>query len=827
MKAYYSLAWKELMAQKITTILILIAVVLSTMMTTVIGQSLGILKAMQQQQATALNGNRYVTFHQLTQKQKENLSADKRLSFKGSSIALGTSEIPNTKLSIWLREYEDGALAAYESITRLESGQLPQRANEIALPQDALKLLGVSDKLEEPITLPIHISLIRDDQAPFEYSATFILTGVLKSNYVGYVSGGVNGIVGQGTSALLLPAKYQLYSVDTRMSSKSNFQQTVNDLATRYAIPDYCIQYNDVLLTTLGMNYDDKGELSEFSSGFPFMAAAGILVGTLVVLAAGLVIYNILKISVTKRIRDYGTLRAIGAESSQLYALVSLQITVLCGIGIPIGILIGMLGAKGITIAATGLLSPEIFMASSQEELTALIAENSSGELIPLLISAAITLVFAFIAAIPAAKYAARVSPTTAMQGMKIHVNRKNRKIRRIRHFEAFYAKINLRRNTGRTAITILSLFMSITVFIALQSFTSLLDTSIKVQQMHLGDYSITNETVGFPPDMVEKLKAQPDIASVSTIKTSLYTQNEDGKIQLATSFSLQPGEALHIVGVDEERLKMIVPTLTERELQDLKDGKACLVKNPIAMSYGDTQLANTSLPIGETITVNNLELHVIHESSSPVTLDTAGFVNGVQIIVYDTVYDQITGKTNYSEMYPILSSTADRGVIEQIIAQISDEVAGSRWLSFQNTDRQLEESYEQIKLLAWGLILLIGLIGILNIVNTVYTNIHTRITEIGVQRALGMSAASLYKTFLWEGAYYGIIAAIMGSIAGYMSTILVNAATSDTLQLVPVPFIPILEAALVSILACLIATWIPLHKIADRSIVESIGAVE
>ena len=45
----------------------------------------------------------------------------------------------------------------------------------------------------------------------------------------------------------------------------------------------------------------------------------------------------------------------------------------------------------------------------------------------------------------------------------------------------------------------------------------------------------------------------------------------------------------------------------------------------------------------------------------------------------------------------------------------------------------------------------------ILNIINTVYSNIHTRVNEIGMQRAIGMSAASLYKTFLWEGAYYAI----------------------------------------------------------------------
>jgi hypothetical protein len=66
MKSYRALSWKELRTQKVTSVLILIAVILSTMMTTVVGQSIGILNAMRCQQAAYLNGNRYATFHQLT-----------------------------------------------------------------------------------------------------------------------------------------------------------------------------------------------------------------------------------------------------------------------------------------------------------------------------------------------------------------------------------------------------------------------------------------------------------------------------------------------------------------------------------------------------------------------------------------------------------------------------------------------------------------------------------------------------------------------------------------------------------------------------------------
>ena len=78
------------------------------------------------------------------------------------------------------------------------------------------------------------------------------------------------------------------------------------------------------------------------------MTLASIMVGILVLLAAGLVIYNILKIAVAKRIKEYGTLRAIGSEREVNFSLVSLQLLILCGIGIPIGILIGSLSAKGI-----------------------------------------------------------------------------------------------------------------------------------------------------------------------------------------------------------------------------------------------------------------------------------------------------------------------------------------------------------------------------------------------------------------------------------------------------------------------------------------------
>ncbi len=326
------------------------------------------------------------------------------------------------------------------------------------------------------------------------------------------------------------------------------------------------------------------------------------------------------------------------------------------------------------------------------------------------------------------------------------------------------HAWLNLKRGRGRTVITIWSLVMSITVFVALQSFTSLLDTSSSIQEMHLGDYGITNETIGIPVDAVKALQAQ-------------------------------------------------------------EAGTGCLIKNPIEFSYGDTQVEYTKLEAGDIITMNGFKLRVVAIVDAPVMSDR--FVNGVQVIVNDEVYDSLTGNNSYSEVYPTLKEEADAEAFENWLDGWCADTPGTNWISFRMSDAQMEESFGRIRMLCWALIIFIGIIGILNIINTVYSNIHTRVDEIGMQRAIGMSAASLFTTFLWEGAYYGIFASAIGAVLGYISCVFIGAARTDTLQLVEIPFLPVAEAAILSIIACLAATAVPLRSIAKMEIVESIENVE
>lgn len=676
----------------------------------------------------------------------------------------------------------------------------------------------------DTISIPLEVSLKNDRSAAYEYTADFTLCGILENSYLGYSRGIVEGVVGEGTADALLPERYLLYSTDFKTKSTEQFQSIVNEFQEELSIDEANIQYNSILLETLGITYEKAGTIDAESTGFSFMTVACVMVGILVLLAAGLVIYNILKIAVSKRVREYGTLRAIGGEKKQLYRLVAIQLLLICGIGIPMGVILGLLSAQGILTAAMSFLNPDLFMASTIQELTATIHANSGSKILPLVASVGITLIFAGIASFPAARYASCVSPTVAMSGQSAKVKRRHRKAKKIRNFEAFYARLNLKRNRGRTAITILSMVMSITVFVALQSFSGLLDASAALKDSHLGDYSVTNETMGIAAASVNELRENKMVDSLSTTMLIVYQFDESGTMPVDTDIPLQTWEALHIAAFDDERLTSAISTLSENDKADLLNGTACLVKDPIPFSVAGQEIENTELSVNDEIQVGNQTLRVAGIVDEPVMINNEGFVNGVQIIVCDAAYTAITGQEEYAEVYPALTGDADTEQFETWLDEWCSRNTGSHWLSYLQSDA---ESFAQINMLCWGLILFIGFIGVLNIINTVYTNIHTRVSEIGMQRAIGMSKTSLYKTFLWEGAYYGLIASVFGGLLGYICAAFIEAAVNNTLQFGTVPIISILEAAAVSVIACLIATAIPLRSIARTDIVKSIVMIE
>lgn len=818
MKNYLSLSIKELKSQKLMTTFIIIAIVLSTIMTTVVGQSIGILQNLRIEQARSFNGDRHVSFHQLTKNQVDDIKKDDRVYQAGTSITLGSSKIKDSGISVLVKEYDKTGLSNYPKLMKLKSGHLPKDKNEIALDENTLKLIGIKPRLGVTIPMNLDISLLNDTIPPYNYTANFKLSGILEDDYTGYVSGIVNGIVGKGASENLLPKRYILSSLDFKIKQQEKFQEIVNQLAKKINLSHNSIQYNWIYLNALKIQFE-KDENSSNSDGISMIILVSLFVALLVLLASGLVIYNILKISVTKKIKEYGCLRAIGAEPNQIYKIVILQILILCTIAIPIGAVIGIISSKGITGMVTNILNPDILLANDNKEITELIHKNTTAYMFPLVLSTSISLIFSFISALPSAIYASHVSPKIAMAGSTTKIKRKIKREKTIKNFERHLAWLNLKRNKGRTIITILSLFMSITVFVALSEFSNVLDVSRSVSNLKEGDFSLTNEISGFDKSILDKIDNMKNVNRTSFIKYSEYKQGEiDTDINFENS-----GEMLKIIGIDEQTLKDLMPSITDSTLEDFKNGSICFIKNPIAISTPGVKTKYTNLKPKDNITINKKQLDVYSTVDKMFFLQGNGWVNGVDVIVYDSVYNTLTNKNKFNQINIYAKDKSDLKQIRLSTEQICENNPGSHWISYIESDKQLKESFKQIEFLAWAVILFVGLIGTLNIINTTHTNINTRTNEIGVKRAIGMSNSSLYKMFLWEGVYYGIFAAILGSIAGYASAIIINMATIEKLDFTNIPITSILQATIISILACIIATLIPLRKVKKMNIIDCI----
>ncbi|MGS2523466.1 ABC transporter permease [Clostridioides difficile] len=818
MKNYLSLSIKELKSQKLMTTFIIIAIVLSTIMTTVVGQSIGILQNLRIEQARSFNGDRHVSFHQLTKNQVDDIRKDDRVYQAGTSITIGSSKIKDSGISVLVKEYDKTGLSNYPKLMKLKSGHLPKDKNEIALDENTLKLMGIKPRLGVTIPMNLDISLLNDTIPPYNYTANFKLSGILEDDYTGYVSGIVNGIVGKGTSENLLPKRYILSSLDFKIKQQEKFQEIVNQLAKKINLSHNSIQYNWIYLNALKIQFE-KDENSSNSDGISMIILVSLFVALLVLLASGLVIYNILKISVTKKIKEYGCLRVIGAEPNQIYKIVILQILILCTVAIPIGAVIGIISSKGITGMVTNILNPDILLANDNKEITELIHKNTTAYMFPLVLSTNVSLIFSLISTLPSAIYASHVSPKIAMAGSTTKIKRKIKREKTIKNFERHLAWLNLKRNKGRTIITILSLFMSITVFVALSEFSNVLDVSRSVSNLKEGDFSLTNEISGFDKSTLDKIAKMKNVNRTSFIKYSEYKQGEiDTDINFENS-----GEMLKIIGIDEQTLKDLMPSITNSILEDFKNGSICFIKNPIAISTPGVKTRHTNLKPKDSITINKKQLDIYSTVDKMFFLQGNGWINGVDVIVYDSVYNTLTNKNKFNQ---INIYAKDKSKLEQIrlsIEQICENNPGSHWISYIESDKQLKESFKQIEFLAWAVILFVGLIGTLNIINTTHTNINTRTNEIGVKRAIGMSNRSLYKMFLWEGVYYGIFAAIFGSIAGYASAIIINMATIEKLDFTNIPITSILQATIISVLACIIATLIPLRKVKKMNIIDCI----
>lgn len=234
-----------------------------------------------------------------------------------------------------------------------------------------------------------------------------------------------------------------------------------------------------------GIGYDwvAHSDLLAYSGSFRNGALTRLMYGLVTVLVVLIafgsisLIYNSFSISVSERTRQFGILKSVGATKKQIRGAVLYEALVLCGIAIPLG---AGVGCAGIGITLYCLRDSFRLILSETSDVQMKLVVNWAGLGIAALLCLAIALISAWIPA----RRALSVSPIQAIrQSADVKISRREVKTSRLTQklfgFEGMMASKNFKRNRKRYRSTVVSLFLSVTLFISAAAFCNYLKASV------------------------------------------------------------------------------------------------------------------------------------------------------------------------------------------------------------------------------------------------------------------------------------------------------------------------------------------------------------
>ncbi len=247
-------------------------------------------------------------------------------------------------------------------------------------------------------------------------------------------------------------------------------------------------------------------------------------------------IYNAFSISVTERTKQFGLLSSIGATRRQLIHSVLFEAFFLCMIGIPLGILAGIAGI-GITFHFLGASVSSFINGNTSWNvpLTLHVAPMA------LVVAAGIGLATVLISAFFPILRTTRMSPIEAIR-MTADIHIRAKKVRGSRltlklfGLPGLLAGKNFKRNRRKYRATVISLFVSLVLFISASSFSSYLmiaaenvlsETAADISYYyHMSNWEELKESHGLL-DQFHALDSITQAAATICSNTYLYVEPE------------------------------------------------------------------------------------------------------------------------------------------------------------------------------------------------------------------------------------------------------------------------------------------------------------
>lgn len=701
-------------------------------------------------------------------------------------------------------------------------GEYPKNENEIIIGDMFAKANNI--KIGDTITLDVGILNMKEELF-LENSKTynFKITGTIKTYERTIITTNIDSENIDLYLTLKNPKNYkkdfkELLGVDpynSEESENSKYDYAVNRDLLHWEV----FSFNDDVLKLL-------------------IRAVGIVL-FIILITSVFSIRNSFSISMTEKIKTYGMLSSVGATKRQIKKMVLFEGLYLGTIGILTGIVLG----TGITFLLTQIINALASNANMLQDGWKFYYKFST---IPMIMAIILGFIIIYLSSISSARKASKVSP---IQNLR---NSDNLKSKRIKLKTPKYIKgifkiggvlsyKNLKRSKRKYRVTIISLTVSIFVFIIASSFIEYGMKTIKEQYMDV-DYNLVIRPSYDSKKFQENASKLAELENGSIIynvdyskeetyiiKDTSHIKNKNLITSICTEYNEKGTECIgeEIKGVnttfhilDDESFKEYTKKIGANYNQ-MKD-QVIIINNTLdSMSQKKKFIENTNYKTGDEIKLNSID-------TNKEKIFTVGAVTSERYFGLEHIYsDQITFVVNKKYLdfetrtESIIYNSKNPDKLVERINELDKE------LNIYNLAEELKQIKTTILIFSifiYGFIIVVTLIGITSVFNTITSNIELRQKDFAMLKSIGMTKKEFNRMITLESLFYSFkslfIGILLGTIGSYFIYKLMSGITDFG-------YLPPIKSILIAIIFVIVIVFIimkySINKINKQNIIETI----
>lgn len=735
----------------------------------------------------------------------------------------------------------------YFNELKLVDGSFPKNENEVVISNHVITNGGLNYKVGDIVTFKYgkrniegndtlaNSELVDGEFLTNEGTHTYKIVGIVeRSNFESYSASGytaftvdVNSDKGNVNLYVMFNKNKKIIKQSEELAKELNYNGDIN--------------YNSTLLALYGE--------STYGNVMSSMGGMMIIMLSLVSIGCIIVIYNSFAISVMERKKEFGLLSSIGATKRQLSHTVFFEAVVVGVIGIILGILGAYIGIGCVILIINNLISDML-------EYKLHLVTNPLFIIIPVIFMIIVIGVSAFIPS----RRASKVSPIEAIrQNDDIKINKKkirtSKLVNKLFGIEGEIALKNIKRNKKKYRVTIVSLFISIVLFISFSSYMNYtLNTASSVMGEVPYDYQISY--FGDDPnndkealDKINEIVKSSDVkeyVSYSVSNLSIignYTYSDEYLDFYKSAYGDDGIKALNNLKYQYISIYILDDNSYNKykKLIGIDNDSVILLNKFKGVSYGNNKRVNYDIPV-----INNGNINIkICNFDNDEDVDTTKYCNknidnifvtnksfdlieefsymgDFKLIVNKKLYDSISDSSTHYTQFNIISDNTNN--IDKLTKDL-DKYSNVNYTNIKEAMKQANNLILVVKILMYGFISLVTLIGVTSVFNTISTSMALRKREFAVLRSIGLTNRGFNKILFFESLFFGMKSLIFAIPVSIGITVLIHYALADMVSIstIIIPWKYIIISIVSVFVIVLLTMMYSTSKIKKHNIIEQI----